>query len=338
MPACAARLASVRIERGVKFGLFFLSRCEPLPDVPQGDEEIAPGVWVNRQLGFDMAAYWREWLGSVAIEGLAHDGLALYVTMASENPDTSDAESIALQQRASDILNALLLQGVPAIERGLVGHGAKADGDVRLRSYTSVGRHYFTTGIPPLAIGMEQIHRAMRLADRLRSMLEAFEEDRIRGYWSRVLRGSRILLTANRTENTLGDRLHQFVRVTEALLRPSIGNSRNEFAHRAQTFALANEAARTVLLQLYDLRSAVEHMNVPHEVIPGDTVEERIALVSHRTRQADVLARFSLLRVLETGPLLEMFRTDAGIDSFWQLHDYERIQACGPRLDISAVP
>ena len=99
---------------------------------------------MNRQLGFDMPAYWREWLGSLAIEGLAHDGLALYVTMRSEHPDTSDGENIALQQRAKDILNALLLQGVPAIDRGLVGHGANADGQIRLRSYTAVGRHYFT--------------------------------------------------------------------------------------------------------------------------------------------------------------------------------------------------
>jgi len=99
---------------------------------------------VNRQLGFDMAAYWREWLGSLAIEGLAHDGLALYVTMRAEHPDTSDGENIALQQRAKDILNALLLQAVPAIDRGLVGHGANAVGQIRLRSYTAVGRDYFT--------------------------------------------------------------------------------------------------------------------------------------------------------------------------------------------------
>src|SRR5262249_6623770 len=161
---------------------------------------------------FDMAAYWREWLGSLAIEGLAHDGLAIYVTMPSEHPETSDGANLALQQRANDILNALLLQSVPAIDRGVVAHGANPAGHVRLRSYTPVGRHYFTTGIPPLVVGMEQIHKALRLADRLRSMLAEFEEDRVRGHWARVLRGSRILLAANRTENTLGDRLHQFVR------------------------------------------------------------------------------------------------------------------------------
>jgi hypothetical protein len=80
-------------------------------------------------------------------------------------------------------------------------------------------------------------------------------------------------------------------------------------------------------------------MNVPHEVLPGDTVEERIALVSHRTRQADALARFSLLRVLETDSLLQTFRTDAGIDAFWQLEDHQRIQQWGAaRLNISAIP
>lgn len=327
----------MRIERGVKFGLFFLSRCELLPDVPQDDEEIAPGVWVNRRLGFDMAAYWGEWLGSLAIEGLAHDGLALYVTMPSERPETSDGENVALQQRVNDILNGILLQGVPAIDRGLVGHGANADGQVRLRSYSPVGRHYFTTGIPPLVISLEQIRTALRLADRLRSMLAEFEEDRVRGHWERLLRAWRILLAANRTENTLGDRLHQFVRVTEALIKPSKGNSRNDFAHRGQTFAEANATARAVLLQLYDLRSAVEHMNVPHEVLPGDTQEERISLVTHRTRQADVLARFSLQRVLETDSLLQTFRADAGIDAFWLLQDHERVQQWRHRLDLAAI-
>jgi len=123
----------------------------------------------------------------------------------------------------------------------------------------------------------------------------------------------------------------------EALIKPGIGKSRNHFTHRGQTLAVPNAQTRDVLLELYDLRSAVEHQNIPHDVLPGGTEAQRIALVSHRTRQADALARFSLLRVLEADVLFNTFRTDAQIDNFWGFQDHVRVSLWGTRLDIVAI-
>ncbi len=112
-------------------------------------------------------------------------------------------------------------------------------------------------------------------------------------------------------------------------MKPRIGGSRNDFAHRGQTQALNNADTREVLLQLYDLRSYVEHLNVPTDALPpGGTEHQRRELVNRRTRQADTLARFTFLRILESSALLDAFRTDDQIDAFWQT-EHGRGFGCG---------
>jgi hypothetical protein len=78
-------------------------------------------------------------------------------------------------------------------------------------------------------------------------------------------------------------------------------------------------------------------LHVPHDLLPRGTAEERIAIVGHRTRQADALARSSLLRVLEDDALFSQFRTDAQIEAFWDLPDHERLIRWGPGLNITTL-
>ncbi len=141
------------------------------------------------------------------------------------------------------------------------------------------------------------------------------------------------LLSANQS----GDRLHQFVRALEAVITPRIGESKSDFAHRGQTLAVANAQTREVLIELYDLRSAVEHLNVPQNALQADTEAERLAVVNRRTRQADTLARASLLRVLESSVMFNIFRRDDEIEDFWRLREHARSLLWGERLDILAI-
>jgi hypothetical protein len=135
-----------------------------------------------------------------------------------------------------------------------------------------------------------------------------------------------------------GDRLHQFARALEALLLPEIGNTRNQFAHRIdQTFTKANQDTREALLQIFDLRSHVEHVHLAIEALKGEQ-KDRINTANRRTRQVDVLARIALARVLENETLFEMFKTDAGIQDFWKLDDASRTALWGTRLDLMAIP
>ena len=66
-----------------------------------------------------------------------------------------------------------------------------------------------------------------------------------------------------------------------------------------------------LLLELYDLRGVVEHLNVPTDLFSSGTDAERKERVNRRTRQADALARFAMVRILESDLLFETLKTDA---------------------------
>jgi hypothetical protein len=320
----------MRVEPNAKFGVFFLSRCEVRADLPQ-EEELQLGMWATRRLGLEMAEHWQTWLGSLAADEMKENGFGMYVTASSSTPDVIDGENAALERRANDLLNALLLQGVPRIERGFVAHGVNRNGNLEIRGYSPMDHHYRTSGIF-FSVGLAEARRARTLAEQLRH-IENSQPD-----WTRVMRGIRTLLLANRQTNSVGDRLHQFVRAIEAAIKPRAGSSRNDFAHRGQTLALNNAETREILLQLYDARSLVEHLNEPTNALPpGGTAEQRRRLMDRRTRQIDLLAREVFLRVLESPALMASFRTDDQIDAFWRMEHRERIRLWGDRLDIAAI-
>src|SRR5437899_1106302 len=179
--------------------------------------------------------------------------------------------------------------------------------------------------------GVDELRRAAGLIDRLRGV------DTGGADWGRLRRGLKVLFDGTLMPNKDGDRLHQFVRAVEALVKPEPEKTRNQFAHRiSQTFTLANDETRAILLQLFDLRSYVEHMHWVIDALEGEEAG-RIATVNRGTRQIDVLARAALLRVMQSDALMDAFRSDATIDAFWRMGDDERVGLWGQRLDIRTV-
>lgn len=319
----------MRVDTNEKFAAHFLSRCRLQPDVPD-DGEIEDGVRVARRLIMDMG-HWPEWLGTLTMNEIQEPGLVIYVTAPTLQPAVLDAENEALAQKVNDVFNALLLQGVPRFLKGLTLGGANAEGRLEVRQYTGLRELWTTWELPEFVVGMPELRRAVRLSRRLRQMQDARD-----GRWGRLVRGVNALLKANRERNDHGDRLHQFVRALEALVKPRMLQSRGDFAHRGQTFAVASTETREILLQLYDVRSHVEHVHAAMDALEG-TREERIATVNRRTRQVDVLARFALLRVLESDEIYETFSADDQIDAFWRLLDDERVRRWGQRVEIRSV-
>lgn len=323
----------MHVAPNAKFAAFFLSRCDVAGTLPEYDMEVDPGVWAGRRLGIDTAGHWREWLGSLALDEMNEGGLAVYVTAAAQHPEVLDGENEALKTRADDLINGLMLQGVPTFAQGFSMTGAHVGGEIRIRQQGKLRHVEPTWGLQgTFLVGVRELKRAVWLAQRLRCL-----QDEKREEWGRLLRATRTLLEANRESNEHGERLHQFVRSVDALVKAPPGENRRKFCHRGQTFVIPSAPARAVLAELYDVRSAVEHLNVPTEPVPGSTKAQQIVLVNQRTRQADALARFSILRILESARMFNTFRTDDEIDSFWRLPDDMRASLFGSRLDILAI-
>src|SRR5207249_2923333 len=79
-------------------------------------------------------------------------------------------------------------------------------------------------GMPPFRLGVDELRRAAGLIDRLRGV------DTGGADWGRLRRGLKVLFDGTLMPNKDGDRLHQFVRAVEALVKPEPEKTRNQFA------------------------------------------------------------------------------------------------------------
>ena len=306
----------MRIAPGEKFACFAFTFYGVADDVPE-ELQVGPRLWAVRKLDLELDA-------------LRDANFALYTTMPSSKPKSLDEEN-QLVETLNHFLYGILLQGVPAYGRGFSLTGADVAGEINVRQCSDLKDYRPSFGMPPFRLGVDELRRAAGLIDRLRGV------DTGGADWGRLRRGLKVLFDGTLMPNKDGDRLHQFVRAVEALVKPEPEKTRNQFAHRiSQTFTLANDETRAILLQLFDLRSYVEHMHWVIDALEGEEAG-RIATVNRGTRQIDVLARAALLRVMQSDALMDAFRSDATIDAFWRMGDDERVGLWGQRLDIRTV-
>jgi hypothetical protein len=301
------------------------SVAEQFPDELRLDE----GTWALRGLPVGLPDHWWEALGSLKAEDIQQSNFVLCTITPSRTPEVLDQENIDLTQHLYYVMFGLLLQEVPQYDNGYTLTGANVGGEIQVRQYGELNEYSPSYGMPEFYVGVDELNRAFSLANKLHSIYGADAD------WLRLRTGLNVLFKGSE-EKRWGDRLHQFVRALEALIKPEEGRSRRQFAHRGQTFAIANLETRDTLLQIFDIRSKVEHIHSPLDALNG-TEEERNILGLRKTRQVDVLSRFALTHVLESEVFLNIFESDTSIDEFWRLPDHERVQAWGERLDLAGV-
>jgi len=314
-----------------KFACYAFTHFAIADDVPE-EIQLAPRLWAIRKVDIDIADDWQKWIGSIKTEALDDSNFALYTTAPSAKPDIFDEENIGLAETLGYLLYGILLHGVPYYEQSFSLNGAHVGGEFNIRQFGSLKDYSPSVGLD-FYVRLGTLKRSAWLVDRLQMVNTGGAAN-----WARLRRGLRALFIGSLTPNDDGDRLHQLVRAIEALVKPEMGKTRKQFAHRVtQTFTVADDETRETLLQLFDMRSHVEHMHHVVDVLEEGDETARIAVVNRRTRQVDVLARHVLLRVMGSDPPLEVFRTDARIQDFWSMSDADRQAAWGPRLDIRAV-
>lgn len=318
----------MQIEIDEKFSCLTLTDFSMAEQFP-GELRLDECTWALRYLPVGLEDHWQEWLGSLRAKDIQQSNLVLCTTTPSQTPEILDQENIDLTQKLYYIMFGLLLQGVPQYDNGYILTGANVDAEIQVRQYGELNEYSPSYGMPEFRVGVDELNRGFSLANKLDGIYGADAD------WLRLRTGLNVLFNGSE-EKDWGDRLHQFVRALEALIKPEEGRSRRQFAHRGQTFAIANLETRDTLLQIFDIRSKVEHIHSPLDALNGSE-EERNILGLRRTRQVDVLSRFALTHVLESDVLLDIFKSDASIEEFWRLPDRERLQAWGERLDLATV-
>jgi len=279
---------------------------------------------------FPLLDQWREAFGTHFADGFSGCNLFLLATMPSAKPDVVDAENDSLEKQCQHWLYALgLLQELNAAW-ALVS-GANEGGYLRQRRCTTFTQLHgrpdspaHRLRYPKPRIDADIARTAALLSDRVLALDQ-------RGGYRRFTWGLAVWQLGMRPMN----HLHQFVRSLDGIIRTRQGRSKKDFIRRCRTIIGTDESLEGLPGELYQLRSAAEHLNGHDEVfdearVPQQEREIRLAL---RYYQAERIAGYAYARVLGDAELLEHFETDDRIDAFWRLSEDERRVIWGAPMD-----
>ena len=292
--------------------------------------DFGDGLWALLGPPFELDDTWHKWLGSIQAETLTRSNLVLLAHRASERPEILDGENAALRQDSLSLFYALFLKEVFHFDGGLVLSGANVGGEVGVRQVSHLEQHYRPAQVHPAQITRACLLQSARVAAGLRTVhTPGARNDRLRRGFHAWIRG---------IQEYYGDeRLHQFVRTVETVVKPARGKSRRQFVHRCQLFAGTSKKSANLLGELYDLRSWAEHL---HSLDQGlaryrRSVREGIAL--RRAYQAQLLASNVYERIFADDNLRVLFATDADIEGFWRRSRNQQVQTWGDPIDLETL-
>jgi len=216
--------------------------------LPLGD-----GLWVLRRPPIQLDARWKTWVGTIKSKKIERCNLFLVAVQASDAPANLDGENVRLHHRVHLLLYGLLLQGIPDHIDGWVFTGAKSSTDAQVRSLGELALFYHSHPTDRVLIREEACHIAKHFADGYGAIEVSRDYERMKRGMQAVLRGMK--------EPSVEERLHEYARALEALIKPAIGATTTQFVHRCQTFAVASPEAYQIFVECYSIRNAVEHMH-----------------------------------------------------------------------------
>jgi hypothetical protein len=313
-----------------KYACFAFCRFPVGGDVPDV-QEVSSGVWVLRRPPVDPDRHWRDWLGSLRLDYVRNANFVLLAALPSTRTEVLDGENVALVQHIDHWYRGLLLLGVPLFEhKGVCLTGGSREGGLDIRQFSDLDPMHPSYEMPHVTVTLADLTRAHRIAVTLNGVVAGSDWERFGRGFSMLYRGLR--------ETDGGRRLRHFVQALEGLVKPPVGKSKALFVHRClNPFVLPNALAREALEEMYDIRSYVEHLHPPLDALSRVLPVERLARAHRRTRQGEVLARFTFTHVLESAALLGHFQTETTLDAFWQRPDHERVGLWESRCDLAAI-
>jgi hypothetical protein len=198
-----------------KFACLALSRANIDRDLTE-PMDLEGGSWAVFGAPLELDPAWREWLGSVRAEYVSTCTLSFCALTSSKAPGILDDENQNLIQIVSSFFYALLMTKISHYEGALVMSGAHVDGRLSIRSVSNIDSHYLPPGALLESVSRQDLLDAGRTADGIRAIHVRRTEP------SRLARGLHAWV-AGLKELYGANRLHQFVRAIEAIVKPQIG-------------------------------------------------------------------------------------------------------------------
>jgi hypothetical protein len=310
------------INDGEKYGLVGL--CDKVEgDIPSGT--ISPNLWVLADTTLNVPPNWQEWLGSIRAGEVEQCNLFLLSKEPSSTPEILDAENQKLTQRVWNFYVGLLLASTFApAHKPVILTGSRQAGEIDIRQQQDLDspipclfRRY-----PPV------LANDIQLAAQLGETLDALSTAPLPGGHWRSLRTLQVYTEA-RTNSEIVDRLHQYSRCIDGLILPDAGKTRQQFRSRTELFI--GPRHHNMMGEIYDVRSAVEHLH-ENRYLEGFDRATRLDLLK-KEAIVEHIARTALARIIGNNTLWAHFANTSALGKFWVLTAIERRQIWGDPID-----
>ncbi len=298
---------------------------ENLP--PYGN--LSGDLWFSRRPPFDFSKTWIEWIGTVRANRLKEASLFLISKGPSGKPDILDDENEYFRRRVGSLYWSLILSGFFYCYNSpfsIVG-GVRAGDFEIVRSVGEFPQPHVVSWIVQERINLQRLQRATKYA----AIIPDFEGSNRFDRFGRIMRAFYYGIISHHPP----DSLHQFVRCVEGFIYPDTGSSTKQFKSRTELFL--GPKFHDLTGELYEIRSAIEHLHDPFSAVKAKTERERRVNLLVRSVQAEVLARYCIQRLLDEPTLRMHFETDTAIKGFWTKSQDERRNLWGEPLNITAT-
>lgn len=296
-----------------------------------GDDVVA-----SRRAPVGLPDHWREPLGSIECRRLEAADLFITTTRSLTWPAKEEEPRERLDRRTLRFYTALIIAvpGLKVTHARLLG-GEFRDGVLTLDRTAMFPQTNSVAGTPASAhVGLAHLKDVSAVARGSAAVRRLGGTPEV-GDFRRLKRAVHALRSCVESPY-LDHRLHQAIRVLEALLAPGKGATGKAMATRASKLLGDMEWHSDLIQKLYTLRSKVEHLYGPAEAIrlawrDSPPADDRAGYVhfADATHTAEFLARAMLIRVLSTDALWPHFSSEEHIRRFWTS---EHVKAWGEPL------
>lgn len=298
---------------------------DPLPDgvIPLGNR-----VFAASSLPVIVDGFWEKEIGAIDTKAINECNLFLF-EVAEGNDDSPNT----LISNLHSYYYSLLLQSTGYSRTGFLLGGKVSNGQMNVNSLGRMHEYYQPRKVDPPNVNGEGLLKTIPLVLGIERIYAKPNSEnapflRIRKGFSSFLKGVQ--------ETALHERLHQFVRAIEAAIMP-LGRYTRNFKYRSQMFTGLSPGMEVIMGELYEMRSAAEHLNPLKTKLGGYQAHEHQNIIALRTYQAELLAGFIYQKILSSEDILNQYESDESIANLWAQKTRDLIKFWGTTIDIEAT-
>lgn len=286
--------------------------------------QIDAGIYASPEPPFYVDDWWQEQLGKIQVKQI--NGCSLFLLALTDDPAL---ESFLSGWLESHYL-ALLLQGVAYSRSGVTLGGQNSHTGLRVKAIGTHDTYYEPYKVIARSVSKDHLAATPALAKGI-DFIFADESK-----YLRLRKGFNAFLGGIR-QNQIHSRLHNFVRAIEAVIKPKQGDGTKKFKYRCQFFIGRKPADVSLLAELYELRSAAEHLNPMNDKLTAYPSHDRDNVKGLRTLQTELLASSIYRKILSCPLLLEHFSSDDSIDRLWSKEHRDLVTTWGSTIDLHSA-